>query len=106
MEGSKVLLHGLDRDLEDLLSELEGVVSQFVKKYSVLNGERPTNFGKHLINFYTMTPKDMIKRLGPGIICCPFEVPEDLKFKELITKVWELENTTYSNIGHFQMLAY
>lgn len=108
MGGDGVMLHGLDRDHEELRDELQDYISEFVEKYPILKSENPKDFGKLLVNFYTMSPKEMIKRLGPNIICCPFEVPKELHTADnYLLKKWgrEAEPIEYDFYGHHPLIV-
>jgi hypothetical protein len=102
--GPGVLLHGVDRDLEELQDELEDVVCQFVEKYPILEGNTPTDFGSRLLNYYTMPPKKMIRRFGPNIICCPFEVPEALRSTNYVSNCG-VKPIQYDSFGHHPLIC-
>lgn len=75
-------LHGRSRDLNGLRNDLEQAVKQMIDKYPVLGSECEAEYAKTLLNFYTMSPSEMIEQLGPNIICCPFEIPEKLRMAD------------------------
>lgn len=105
--GRRVMLNA-DRDIEEVRNELEEYLFQLVEKYPVLRDESPDNFGKVLVNFYTMSPKEMIKRLGPSVICCPFKVPKELHTDDTyLLKEWDddVEPMEYDSFGHHPLIV-
>lgn len=74
-------LHGKSRDLNELRDDLEQAVERMFNKYPGLADE-PHESAKVLLNFYTMSPSEVIEQLGPNIICCPFELPEKLRLQD------------------------
>ena len=77
-------LHGISRNLNELRDDLEQAVKQMIDKYPVLGSECEAEYAKTLLNFYTMSPSEMIEQLGPNIICCPFEIPEKLRMADFL----------------------
>lgn len=74
-------LHGRSRDLNGLRDDLEQAVEQMIDKYPGLADESHDS-AKVLLNFYTMSPLEVIELLGPNIMCCPFELPEKLRLHD------------------------
>lgn len=76
-------LHGRSRNFNGLRDDLEQAVERMIYKYPGLADEGEAHeCAKILLNFYTMSPLEVIELLGPNIICCPFELPEKLRLQD------------------------
>jgi hypothetical protein len=65
------------RSIRNDRSLLEERLYSFTQKYPVLKGCEVTDFGRYLLNHYSMVPSQIIKRFGHQILCVPFDLDDN-----------------------------
>jgi hypothetical protein len=69
-------------DIDIERDEMEARLFSFVEKYPCLKSKEFSTLGKHLLDYYTREPLDIISQIGQDVVCFPFRIPDHLLLTE------------------------